>query len=159
MKKRKNNLDEMQEQKLLKIERNGVWFAFWSLLAAILVQTVVGIGQENLLYSIAGEWIVFMCLAVYMGVSCIRNGIWDRHLKPNMKTNAAVSLITGAACGIVFFFATYFRYDVLTGSIATGFFMFILVFVLAFLALSVSASLYKKRTARLESESDDDSHE
>ncbi|MDD7312724.1 MAG: hypothetical protein PUH78_09820 [Clostridia bacterium] len=33
MKKQKNNLDERQEQTLLRIERNGCWFAFWALLA------------------------------------------------------------------------------------------------------------------------------
>lgn len=32
MKRLKNNLDEMQEQKLLKIEHNGMWFAFWDYL-------------------------------------------------------------------------------------------------------------------------------
>lgn len=31
MKKMTNKLDEMQEQKLLHIERNGCWFAFWAL--------------------------------------------------------------------------------------------------------------------------------
>ena len=38
---KKNQLDEMQEQKLLHIERNGCWFCFWSLLAAILIQMAV----------------------------------------------------------------------------------------------------------------------
>lgn len=38
MKLPKNNLDEMQEHKLLKIEHNGCWFAIWSLLAAIFIQ-------------------------------------------------------------------------------------------------------------------------
>ena len=32
-KKMKNKLDEMQELKMLKIEHNGCWFAFWGLLA------------------------------------------------------------------------------------------------------------------------------
>lgn len=31
MKKMTNKLDEMQEQKLLHIERNGCWFAFCAL--------------------------------------------------------------------------------------------------------------------------------
>ena len=29
---KKSNLDEMQEQELLKIEHNGCWLAFWGLL-------------------------------------------------------------------------------------------------------------------------------
>ena len=32
---KKNNLDEMQEQELLKIEHNGCWLAFWGLLAVM----------------------------------------------------------------------------------------------------------------------------
>lgn len=35
---KKNNLDEMQEQELLKIEHNGCWLAFWGLLAVMAVQ-------------------------------------------------------------------------------------------------------------------------
>lgn len=157
MNKRSGNLDELQEQKLLRIERNTAWFAFWGLLAAILVQTIMGIGQKNLFHTIAGEWIVFMCLAIYMGVSCIKNGIWDRHLQPNPKTNIVVSLAAGFVCAIVYFLATYFRYHKLLGSIATGIFMFTIVFALSFAALSVSAILYKKRVAKLESESDETS--
>lgn len=34
MKKPKNNLDEMQEQKLLHIEQRSFWLAFWMLVAA-----------------------------------------------------------------------------------------------------------------------------
>lgn len=33
MKKNKSNLDERQELKLLKIEHNGCWFAFWGLVS------------------------------------------------------------------------------------------------------------------------------
>ena len=41
MKRLKNNLDEMQEQKLLKIEHNGMWFALWGLIIAIIVQLFI----------------------------------------------------------------------------------------------------------------------
>ena len=34
--KRKNNLDEMQEQKLKQIEHTGFWLFFWGLFAAML---------------------------------------------------------------------------------------------------------------------------
>ena len=42
MKKTKSNLDELQELKLLKIEHNGCWLAFWGLLAVILTQIAIG---------------------------------------------------------------------------------------------------------------------
>ena len=37
---KKNNLDEMQEQELLKIEHNGYWLAFWGLLTAIVAEVI-----------------------------------------------------------------------------------------------------------------------
>ena len=40
MKKKKNNLDEMQEQKLLKIEHNGCWLAFWGLFIVLIAQFI-----------------------------------------------------------------------------------------------------------------------
>ena len=64
MKKIKNRLDEMQEQRMLKIEHNGCWLAFWGLLVMLLIQEFV-YGAGNWRY-MAGEWIVFMCLALYM---------------------------------------------------------------------------------------------
>ena len=60
MNKSRYKLDEMQEQKLLKIERNACWLAFWGL-AAVLVVQVITIG-DNLWNSIAGEWILFMAI-------------------------------------------------------------------------------------------------
>ena len=49
--KMKNNLDEMQEIKLRGIERNGCWFAFWALLAAMMIQLVLGAEPKQM----AGE--------------------------------------------------------------------------------------------------------
>ena len=53
---KKNNLDEMQEQELLKIEHNGCWLAFWGLLAVMAVQMMMRVPGSQML----GEWIVFM---------------------------------------------------------------------------------------------------
>ena len=64
----RNQLDEMQEQKLLHIERNGCWFAFWGLLLALVVQALLGLDMKAL----AGEWVLFMALAVYLGIACAR---------------------------------------------------------------------------------------
>ena len=65
MKKTKSNLDELQELKLLKIEHNGCWLAFWGLLAVILTQIAIGNDSKQ---DLSGEWIVFMCLALYLTV-------------------------------------------------------------------------------------------
>ena len=41
MKLRKSNLDERQEEQLLRIEEKGCWFAFWALLLSMFVQLAV----------------------------------------------------------------------------------------------------------------------
>ena len=84
MKKMKNNLDERQELKLLKIEHNGCWLAFWGLLIALTVQMVLTPDEPK---AMAGEWIVFMALALYLSVACMKNGIWDRKIRPTVKNH------------------------------------------------------------------------
>ena len=101
MKKRKNNpnnLDEMQEQELLKIEHNGCWLAFWLLLASMVVQSIFYRTMD--FRTLAGEWVVFMVLALYLAFACMRKGIWDRRLGMNARNNLVISLIAGAALGI-----------------------------------------------------------
>ena len=97
MKKPKNNLDEMQEQKLLHIEQRSFWLAFWMLIAAILVQQLLG-GDSR---SFMGECIILAVVGVYMVVTCLKNGLWDRQLSPTPKTNFGISLLTGAVMGSV----------------------------------------------------------
>ncbi len=46
----KNNLDEMQEQTLLKIESRGMWIAFYGLVLSLLVHVLIGgeqVGRSN----------------------------------------------------------------------------------------------------------------
>ena len=97
MKQWNNNLDERQEQALLKIEHVGCWLAFWGLLIALMVQ-VIAFGPD--MGRLAGEWIVFMILSIYLVAACLKNGIWDRHFQPNAKTNLSVSLVAGLAVGL-----------------------------------------------------------
>ena len=104
MKERKSNLDERQEQALLKIEHNGCWLAFWGLLIAMVVQLIVYGFDMKLL---AGEWIVFMALCLYIWSSCLKQGIWDRQLKPDRKTNLLASLVAGLAFGALMFFSNW----------------------------------------------------
>lgn len=154
MNKRKNKLDEMQEQKLLKIERNGMWFAFWGLFLAILIQ--LAMDKEFVFRNILGEFIVFICLDIYILIACIKNGIWDRKLEPNIKNNIIISLLSGVGCGGFFFVSSYLKYQKLLGSIATGIFMLSIIFILTFTALTLFAGIYKKRVKKIESDCDND---
>ena len=52
IRKMKSNLDERQELKLLKIEHNGCWIAFWGLLIVMAIQMIVG---NDSIKNLAGE--------------------------------------------------------------------------------------------------------
>ena len=154
MKKTENKLDEMQEQRLLHIERNGCWFAFWALLISIFVQMLI-FGPGNF-KEIAGEWIVFMILAIYLSAACLRNGIWDRRLKPDLKTNLAASLIAAIAAGGILAVINFVNYTEVEAAVITFVLFAIVVFVLTFIALSISAKIYKKRLQDMESRYDEE---
>ena len=150
---KKNNLDEMQEQKLLKIEHNGCWLAFWGLLIVIVVQMVIGGGD---FYRLAGEWIVFMVLCLYIAVDCARNGIWDRRLKSDGKTNLIISVIAAVVFGAVTFASTYLHYRKPAGSAAAAVISAVIVFIACFAALTIVARYTNKKQAALEAEPEDD---
>ena len=145
---KKNNLDEMQEQKLLKLESRGFWLIWWGLLAAMAVQLLVyGVEAYHLLL---GEWAVFMLSSVYVTAACIKQGLWDRKLKPNFKTNLLMSLLAGVVSGGFMGVYSYRSF----GAVEAAFWTVALVggctFVLCLLALSLSAAAYKKRRQKLD---------
>ncbi|MCR4712510.1 MAG: hypothetical protein K5707_09445 [Clostridia bacterium] len=154
METKKSNLDERQEQILLQIEHKGCWLAFWGLLAVMIIQ-VIKDGPADA--HVAGEWVVFMILACYLGFACARNGIWDRRLKNEPKTSALVSLVAGLASGTVMFLMVFRRFpDKPVGSIAAGVFSAVVVFVICFLLLLAAGKEVKDRQAKLEQEPEDE---
>lgn len=156
MNKNENILDEFQEQKMLSIERNAAWLAFWGLLLVIIVQVIAGFGEEWMLRSIAGEWIVLICLAFYLVVGCIKNGLWSRHLQPNPKTNVRASLIAAAICGPAISLAVYFGFGKLAAALISGAISFALTFIITLVLLTILVNAYKKKLAELESRGEGD---
>lgn len=158
-KKMKNKLDEMQEQKMLKIEHNGCWFAFWGLFAVLFIQVIIyGFGGDSWRYMV-GEWIVFMCLALYIVIDCLRNGIWDRRLSPTPNVNACASAIGGVIVGVLNFTSSYRNNHKPAGSVVMGIATGVMVFVLCFAGLTCCTFLYKKRVRHLEQENADEDKE
>lgn len=88
-----DNLDEMQKQTLLKIESRGFWVLWVLLLAALIIESLLGFAPREM----AAEFFIFMLGCAYSVISDLRAGIWDRHLKANTKTNAVVSVAGGVA--------------------------------------------------------------
>lgn len=150
----KNKLDEMQEQKLLKIEHNGYWLAFWGLLITMAVQLFIY--EEGNFKYVAGEWIVFMCLCLHMIIGCMKNGIWDRWIEPTMKNNLIASAVAGVAVGIYVFSDRYKSYHLPGGAIATGIVYMLMTFGVVFAGLTISLLIYSKRNNKLENEEETD---
>ena len=144
---KKSNLDEMQEQALLKIEHNGCWLAYWGLLAVIAVQMLMGAPGSQML----GEWIVLLVFCLYIAVACLRKGIWGRRLKAGWKTNLVGSLLAAVITGILVTLSNPYLTEpldyVLVAGLTGGF-----TFVLCFAALSVCAKLYRNRRNKLDKE-------
>ena len=153
----KNNLDERQEAALQKSESKGFWLAYWLLLIIMLAEMVVNATRfAKEIPLVAGEWIVFMILCVYMIVSCSKNNIWDRRLQPTFKTNFLISLLAGIVVGMVCFVMVYLasaRIDISLIGAGIG---FVATAVLCLLTLMIFASAYKKKKAKLEQQDNEE---
>ena len=151
--KKKNRLDEQQEQTLLQIEHTSCWLGFWGLLAAITVQAITGFELKQ----IAGELIVFFLMTAFLLIGCIRNGIWDRYLSLSTKTNVVASLI--AAAFIFVFTAITMRLRAnleLRSILFAAFVSAAICFVITFLLMTLVSHLVKKRSQALEKEAEED---
>lgn len=147
---KRDNLDEMQKQTLLKIESRGFWVLWVLLLAALTIESLLGFAPREM----AAEWVIFMLGCVYSILCDLRAGIWDRHFQPNTKTNAVLSVMGGVAIlvwGLIKFAELGMGVAVLQAvflGVCTG--------VLCFAALQLIMKAYKKRHAELENPKEDD---
>jgi len=87
----------MQREKLARIEAKGESICFWGLLAAILIQLMLGPDFRQII----GELAVFAVLSGYMAAACVRQGIWTRSIAPTLKNNAIGSAAAAAAIGVI----------------------------------------------------------
>ena len=147
---KRDNLDEMQKQTLLKIESRGFWGLWMLLLAALIIESLLGFAPREM----AAEWFIFMLGCAYSIISDLRAGIWDRHLKANTKTNAVVSL-TGGAAIFVWGLIKFAEFGVGVAVLLTVF-MGVCTWALCFATLQLSMKAYKKRHAELENPKEDD---
>ena len=102
----------------------------------------------------AAEWFIFMLGCAYAVISDLRAGIWDRHLKPNTKTNAVVSVVGGVAVLVwgLIKFAEFGMGAAALQAVIMG----VCTGVLCFATLQLSMKAYKKRHAELENPKEDD---
>ena len=150
---KRENLDEMQKQTLLKIESRGFWALWVLLLAALIIESLLGFTPREM----AAEWFIFMLGCAYSILCDVRAGIWDRHLKPNTKTNAAVSVVGGV--GMFVWGLIKFAEFGMGVAVLQAVFLGVCTGVLCFALLQLSMKAYKKRHAELENPKEDDDNE
>ena len=148
----KSKLDEMQEQKLAKIERNISRIAIFGLLALFLIELLL-FGYDWKI--VGGEFILLMILCFYEIIASLRAGIWSRTIEPNEKTNLACSLAAGAIVFVFFLAMTLLKWSgpPIAGLI-TAAFGAVATFVLTYFLLAVSLHDYRRRQAEEERQSD-----
>ena len=150
---KRNYLDEMQEQKLLKIESHGVWIAFSLLVISMLVQIAYANYTKTEAH-VAGEMITFFILDIYILFSCIKNGIWARSIKASNKTNAIVALIAGVIVGLL----NAFTFPHETEQAIVGAFIMSALFtgILTYILLQVCMKITNKRRNKLDENDDEE---
>lgn len=148
MKKRQNMLDEMQENKLMKIEGAGFWLAFAGLLAAIIIQVLA---YPNL-RQIAGELTVFFIMSIYLIVLCLKNGLWSRTPVPTVKGNAISSAVAALAIGMILIARSQLilRNGLSKEFAVTLFLSMAVVFGGCFATLEVTRVVYRRRRRQLD---------
>ena len=97
---------------------------------------------------------IFMLGSAYSVISDLRAGIWDRHLKANTKTNAAVSAVGGAAV-LVWGLIKFAEFGMGVAALQAVI-MGVCTWVLCFATLQLIMKAYKKRHAELENPKEDD---
>ena len=141
-----NTLDEMQDQKMLKMEEYGYWILFWGLALAIVIQLLLG----GTIRQVAGELVVLLLGSIFVLSNSLKNGLWTRNTVPTRKGNVVASIIpTVIICALNVIRLIQKKEDgtddiLLVAGITAG------AYVICFVILEVLRTVYLKRRSRLD---------
>ena len=141
-----HHLDEMQDQKLLKLEEYGFWIVFWARLASIVIQFLIGGAIKQVLVEI----IVFLIASVYLSVTTLKNGLWTRSSEPSRKGNAVVSIIPAVIIAAINAFKMIQNDKLETNSMLLAAAFAIAAYIGCFVILEVYRATYNKRRKKLD---------
>ena len=145
-KTRTNNLDEMQDQKLLKMEEYGFWIMFWALAIAIVVQLIIG----STFKEVIGEIAVLFIGSIYIAVTSLKNGLWTRTSTPSMKGNAITSIVPAVLIAAIHIIKMIRSESFNTSNVLVTVAIMVAVYVACFAVLEAFRAMYKKRRAELD---------
>ena len=147
MKKGHNHrLDEMQDQKLMRLEEYGYWIVFWALLASIVIQLMMG----GTIKQVLGEIIVFLIASVYLSVTTLKNGLWTRTSEASRKGNAVISIIPAVIIATINAFKMIQNNQLETNSMLLAAAFAIAAYIGCFVILEVYRTTYNKRRKKLD---------
>ena len=151
MKMYRTNLDEQQQQKLLRIESRGFWMSYWGILIVLFINMIF-VDNPIAVYSL---WALFMLISVIVGASCVKEGIWDRKLDMSKKTSVLMSLVGALILGVSGILFLLQRGD-LTYKTFIGLAIFVLItFLFCYICVRMIARMVVKQQNKLNAEPDD----
>lgn len=147
---KRNNLDEMKELKLLKIEHKGLMIGFYGLVVLIVIESfITGFKDTSI---VLDKVILVLIVGTYMVVSCVKEGIWDRNIDTSNRSVLLISLFLGLCGAGVLGYKAYVSGAGIIYSSVLG-------FIIGFVACSVLSILvrfiYNKRIDTLENGDDE----
>ena len=153
----RKNIDERQEQELLKLGYISYWLSFWLLFAVFFIQILFFRAQFQ---QIVGEAIVLIVVTTFWALGCIRKGIWNSHTKLSAKTYLLISILTVILNILVHISGIMIRYgfskERLMNYFPTAITSSICIFIIMYFIMATIGSATKKRRAKLEEKYQDD---
>ena len=144
---KKNLLDEMQEQTMRKIESRGCYVFFFGLVAAVVIQNMMGAPREQFM----AEGILLTLGCLYMLEESLRHGLWERHATATTGTNLLASFVGAAVVGGMTFVRNGYWPGALCSAIFSG--------ILCFAALQWTMTLALKRRKTLDEQQEENEDE
>lgn len=144
-----NKLDEMQEQKLTKIEAKNFWVLYWLLFASIIIQLIINPNFKSIL----PEFILLLISSAYLVFSCLKVNVWSRSFKPSLKSNILLSCLGGFIATIIQILSIYIQHGIFAPQYQI--FTFILTFALSFTLLSIASKFFNKKENIIENIEED----
>lgn len=152
----KKEIDERQQADLNRVTSYGYWIAFYLLIGAVVIEGPI---LSRPFREWVVEWAVFMILAIYEVVACMKIGIWtETKQKPGKKDYVRYSLIGSMLFSAVFTLGYYFRLKpenrTFENIISMYAYWFVLLTVLFLISYFVAGGIFNRRRKKMEEELD-----
>lgn len=151
----KNNLDEMQESKLLKIEHNACWIAYCGIILAIVIQLIISaVTGKNI--SVAGETAVLIIMNIYIVFSSIRNAVRYKDTTSGMKAYTLIILLISLGVSLFEGIMSFIEQQNILFSILYFILMFAVLFVSLMALCIIFRVLFKHKEKKMDELADED---